>query len=140
MLLEAQGSTDGRLDWLIMGLGVNISSHPQDTTYPATDLQEMGSGAIEPALLLRNFLSAFSPLYDAWTKFGFSAIGPIWNSHAVGLGREIEVRLDQGTVAGRFLSLGDDGALVLELSNGQTRRIAAGEVFFPWLFPALAGS
>ncbi len=139
LLLEARSGADGGLAWLVMGLGVNIACHPRDMPYPATDLLEMGAKPTKPGELLEMFLSAFKPLLEAWTRNGFPAIAPAWLERAVGIGQEIEIRLDRENLGGRFHALDPDGALVLELPSGATRRIAAGEVFFPNLEPALAG-
>ena len=140
LLLEAQSGPNGGLAWLVIGLGVNIVSHPPETRYPATDLCEMGAENVAPGELLAAFLSAFGPLLGAWELAGYQGIEAAWNKRALGIGREIEVVLDNATLRGRYRSLDKDGALVLELAGGGTRRISAGEIFFPGFNPAMAGT
>ena len=125
ILLEAQPG------FVVLGIGVNIASHPQGTPYPATDLVAAGAAPIAPQALLERLLAAFAPLYDRWERDGFAALLPGWHRRAAGLGEAIEVRLERETLVGTFLDLEPDGTLRLGLSDGSERRIAAGDVYFP---------
>ncbi len=125
LLLEAEPG------FLVLGIGVNIARHPEDTPYPATDLVSEGAAALPPQALLERFLAAFAPLHAAWEAAGFAALLPGWRRRAAGVGEAIEVRLERETVTGLFQDLGPDGTLRLALSDGTERRIAAGDVYFP---------
>jgi BirA family transcriptional regulator, biotin operon repressor / biotin---[acetyl-CoA-carboxylase] ligase len=125
ILLEAQPG------FVVLGIGVNIASHPVDTPYPATDLLAAGAAPIAPQALLERLLSAFAPLYENWERAGFASLLPAWRRRAAGLGEAIEVRLERETLAGTFLDLEPDGTLRLGLSDGTERRIAAGDVYLP---------
>ncbi len=59
--------------FVVLGIGVNIASHPADTPYPATDLVAAGAAPIAPQALLERLLAAFAPLYDSWERAGFAA-------------------------------------------------------------------
>ena len=125
ILLEAQPG------FLVLGIGLNIASHPADTPYPATDLVAEGAAPVAPQALLERLLAAFAPLYEAWERDGFGGLLPAWRRRAAGLGSAIEVRLERETLSGIFKELEPDGALRLALSDGTERRIAAGDVYFP---------
>lgn len=130
ILLEAQGPDSGP-GFVVLGIGVNIVSHPPQTPYPVTDLLACGAAPIAPRALLDRLLAAFAPLYAAWEAGGFAAIEPRWRARAVGIGSEIEVRLQDSALRGVFRDLDCDGALRLGLADGSERRIAAGDVYFP---------
>ena len=125
ILLEAQPG------FVVLGIGVNIASHPADTPYPATDLVAAGAAPITSQALLERLLAAFAPLYDSWEGAGFAALLPAWRRRAAGLGQPIEVRLERETLTGTFRDLEPDGTLRLTLSDGTERRIAAGDVYLP---------
>lgn len=125
ILLEAQPG------FVVLGIGVNIASHPADAPYPATDLVAAGAAPIAPQAVLERLLTVFAPLYDRWERDGFAGLLPAWRRRAAGLGETIEVRLERETLAGTFLDLEPDGTLRLGLSDGSERRIAAGDVYFP---------
>lgn len=131
VLLETQAGPDGRPDFLVLGIGVNLADHPAGTSYPATDLRAEGAGLIAPQALLERLLAAFSPLYDVWEAEGFGALLPAWRRRAAGLGERIEVRLEREAVSGIFRDLAPDGTLLLALADGSERRISAGDVYFP---------
>jgi BirA family biotin operon repressor/biotin-[acetyl-CoA-carboxylase] ligase len=131
LLLEAGTKPDGGLDWLVLGMGVNIVSHPETGLYPTTDLVASGGPALSPRALLDRFLGTFAPLYEQWRKSGFMTVRDAWLEHAAGLGAEIVARLEREEVVGHFADLDPDGTLVMALESGETRRIAAGDIFFP---------
>jgi BirA family biotin operon repressor/biotin-[acetyl-CoA-carboxylase] ligase len=125
ILLETQPG------FLVLGIGVNIASHPADTPYPATDLVAEGAAPLSPQALLERVLGAFAPLYDRWEAEGFAALLPAWRRRAAGLGAPVDVRLEREILSGIFKDLEPDGTLRLALADGTERRIAAGDVYFP---------
>lgn len=131
ILLETQGAEQGAEGFVVLGMGVNIVSHPSGTPYPVTDLQEAGAAPIGPRTLLDRLLAAFAPLYNAWEASGFAAIEPLWRRRALGIGQSIEIRLQDTALQGVFRDLDRDGALRLALADGSERRISAGDVYFP---------
>ena len=131
ILLEAGTRPDGRLDWLVVGMGVNIRSHPPAGLHPTTDLVASGGPSLMPRELLDRFLQKFGPLYDAWRDGGFQAIRSDWLAFAAGIGERVVARLEREEVAGAFADLDPDGSLVMRLDGGHERRIAAGDIFFP---------
>jgi BirA family biotin operon repressor/biotin-[acetyl-CoA-carboxylase] ligase len=141
ILLESATSANGPA--LVIGLGVNIVSHPEQTLYPVTDLLEQGAAPITAADLMDRFLQRFAHHYDAWDKGGFPAVLPAWRGRAIGIGSEIVVRLETETLTGKFTDLDADGTLLLEQSGSGTRRIAAGDIFLPGMTapaaPAIRG-
>ena len=129
MLIEAESSA-AALDWLVLGVGVNVASAPAGTEFPAVALSERGSGIAVEALL-----AAFADDFLAWTRLweqdGFPPVRHAWLARARGLGQAITVRLPKTTLRGTFIDLDADGALILqEMPAGETRRITAGDVFF----------
>jgi len=128
ILLESQSSTPGRLDWLVAGFGLNIVSHPDAVEYPASDLRAEGASTTARAML-EAYLESFARWRARWRSEGFAPVRNAWTGLAVGLGRDIKVRLTDETLDGRFRALNDDGGLVLELADGSLRVITSGQVF-----------
>ncbi|HVI92044.1 MAG TPA: biotin--[acetyl-CoA-carboxylase] ligase [Dongiaceae bacterium] len=138
ILLESAGATSAAGPALVIGLGVNIASHPEQALYPVTDLMAQGAEPISPVDLLERFLQRFAHYYAAWEKGGFPAILPAWRARAIGIGSEIVVRLEAETLTGKFADLDADGTLLLEQAAGGTRRIAAGDIFLPGMMAPAA--
>jgi BirA family biotin operon repressor/biotin-[acetyl-CoA-carboxylase] ligase len=128
ILLESENAASDRVDFVVAGIGVNIAAAPEDVEFPATSLAAEGVAGITPAVLLGGFVRHFDIWARRWREAGFAPVRAAWLARASGLGERVRVRLERGTLFGRFLDLDADGALVLEGEGGR-RRIAAGEVF-----------
>jgi BirA family transcriptional regulator, biotin operon repressor / biotin---[acetyl-CoA-carboxylase] ligase len=131
-----EGAHAGDRFTAVIGCGVNIASHPQDTPYPSVHL-----GASDAGVNVQNFFNALSDAFarrlDLWHRgAAFAEIRKDWLSLAAGLGRRIVVRLPAGEIDGVFDSLDNEGALVLLDDAGKRRQISAGEIFFPGLVPS----
>ncbi len=123
----------GQVDALVLGIGVNVASHPHDAAWPATDLVSVGAQvALEQ--LLERLTAALDRWIAVWRREGFAPVRERWLAMALARGEPVELRLEGRVVAGRFLDMDAEGALVLGSPNGSaTQRIRAGEVFFPGL-------
>ncbi len=127
-LLESSARADGLVEWLAIGIGVNLTSHPnldEPETIALADVTEAPS----PAEALRHLAAGFAKWYGTYQTEGFSALRGPWLARARGLGEPIMVRLPKETLKGRFTGIDEAGALLLE-SDGALRKITAGEVFF----------
>ncbi len=131
ILLEAQLSGDRDLDWLVLGIGINVKSYPRDLDPPATSLHFEGAPPdLGPEAVLEAFSRHFLSWTNRWLEDGFAPIRTAWLRHAKGVGEPIEVRLPGETLEGVFKDLDPNGALRLELPGGETRSVTAGDVFF----------
>ena len=128
ILLESETAASDRVDFVVIGIGVNIAHAPRDVEFPATSLAAEGVTGITPAVLLEDFVRHFAGWVRRWRAEGFAPVRAAWLAAASGLGERVRVRLERQTLLGRFQGLDDDGALVLDAAEGR-RRIAAGEVF-----------
>ncbi|MBT3238969.1 MAG: biotin--[acetyl-CoA-carboxylase] ligase [Rhodospirillaceae bacterium] len=129
ILLESEAPALGGIEWLVVGAGLNIISHPDDTEYPATSLIAEGGVKVTQEQMLETFCLRFLAGMVTWKNLGFEPIRRAWVKRAHGLGKEITVRLERETLVGEFTRLDEDGALIL-LHNGAERRITAGDVYF----------
>jgi len=129
ILLESEAA-GGLAGAAVLGIGVNVASHPRGLPYPATSLAAAGARTTVEA-----FLEALAPRllhwYRRWTREGFAPVRERWLELAVGLGEPIEVRLPQEVLRGRFESIDASGALDLVLLDGRRRRVTAGDIFLP---------
>ena len=130
ILLESRSGPDGTLDFLILGIGVNLRHFPEDTSFPATSLHFEGATEVEVVALLEAFSRSFMSWVNRWLDDGFAPVRRAWLHHAHGLGEEIEVRLPRETLKGTFKDLDARGVLVLELPDGARREISAGDIYF----------
>ncbi len=118
---------ESRIDWIVIGIGVNLTSHPAETSYLATDLVAAGASlAADEALAV--LLGRLDHHYQRWLGAGFADIRAGWLARAQGLGEPIAVRLDTDRVDGIFGGLDDSGALEVIRADGTLCVITAGDV------------
>lgn len=111
-----------------IGFGVNCVSHPEGTTYPATDLAAAGVST-SAAQVLAALAAAMNARLAQWhAGENFHQIRADWLARASGLGEPIRVRLPDRDLSGHFCGLDDNGHLLLG-DGSEIIAIAAGDVF-----------
>jgi len=111
-----------------IGIGVNCAHHPDDTRYPATDLVSAGA-VVAPERLADVLSAAMQRRLAQWQRGArFADIRADWLKRAANLGKEIQVRLPERELTGRFEGVDELGRLLLRGPSGPTV-ITAGEVF-----------
>lgn len=123
ILLESAIAQDGRVEHVVAGIGINIAFAPQlpEMRYPGAAL----GGTVEAALV--RLTQALALRLAEWRRDGFEAIRGAWLAKAGPLGADVDVRLGEELVHGRFAGLDPDGALLLDTSGGR-RKIVSGEL------------
>lgn len=127
MLLEPAGDR-----WLVLGLGVNVvqAPPPAGLNHAACCLADVGYGG-DWGTVLAAFCGRFGQWVARWREEGFAPLRAGWLALAKGQGEPILVRLEGETLTGLFAGLDGDGALLLDQGPAGTRRVLAGDVYFP---------
>ncbi|MEO0363118.1 MAG: biotin--[acetyl-CoA-carboxylase] ligase [Pseudomonadota bacterium] len=131
ILLEGSGSGD-RLDWLAVGIGVNLVAHPPggaDAAHPPTDLLAETGVRLDPAEALARLASAFEGWAATLARKGFAPLREAWLARAARLGERIEARTPSERLSGVFEDVDAAGALVLRTPTGR-RAVHAADVYF----------
>jgi BirA family biotin operon repressor/biotin-[acetyl-CoA-carboxylase] ligase len=127
LLLEARQLSDGHMACVI-GIGLNVESHPADLPYAATSLRELGCEA-RAELALERIHAHMSVWISRWQRGeNFAAIREAWMGHAAALDGRVEVLTSGVTRTGIFRGLDATGQMILETEAGRDV-IAAGDVF-----------
>lgn len=113
-------------EYIILGFGINIISHPQGTLFQATNLQEFGI-FIDQKQFLRLFLNKFTQIYQNWLNFGFSSIIKYWRFNAYNFKKKITVKLDEKKIVGIYEDLDQEGNLLLKV-NDEVLKISAADI------------
>lgn len=130
ILLES-AATGGRLDWLVLGVGINVRHHPGLAgAYPSCALADLGANDLDVERIAARYLDALASCYLRWRAEGFAAIRTAWLKRSLGLGEPVTVALERETIEGRFVDLDSSGALIVETAGGARVVVAAGDVTF----------
>ena len=133
ILLES--ASQGRhLEWLTIGVGVNLVAKPDDTGLeqrglPPTSVVEETSAQVSAEGLLPQLATSFRLIEHLYQTHGFAMVKAEWLTRAARLGEEITARLPREEVTGIFETVDDTGALVLNTREGR-RVIPAADVYF----------
>ena len=119
---------DGALDWIVLGIGLNVVSAPADAVRPATSLAAHGRAPPGPGAALAALTRTLDGWIVRWLGEGFGCIREAWLERAGPAGTEIRVVLPDRSVAGRFGGIDRDGALILDTKTGR-EIVHSGEVF-----------
>lgn len=121
ILAEAKVS-EGRIDHVVLGIGVNLGGGPTDV--PGAT----GVGDVDTAALLSAFLRAFRGRYQPAHPAFAGAVLAAYREVSVTLGAEVRATtVDGRTVQGRAADLDETGSLIIETGTGR-EVVAFGEV------------
>ena len=137
ILLES-GQTNHQ-KWIVIGIGVNLTLHPEGTEYPATHVLEhiLPSDLETPEPIMTGaqaVLAILASRFDHWRHMlvtnGFEPIADAWSVRAHNVPGPVTVRLPHESFEGDALGLDANGALRVRLAGGTIRDVHAGDVFF----------
>jgi len=131
ILAEASSSSSG-LDWVVLGLGVNLvtppEALPEGLRATAASVLALTGGRLEPAEAAGAVLARLTVWYDALRADPPSVLRA-WRARAVPWwGRRVELRSGGLVVRGVAEDVDAAGALLLTLEDGSRRTVLSGEV------------
>jgi BirA family biotin operon repressor/biotin-[acetyl-CoA-carboxylase] ligase len=115
LLIDATQTQD-RIDWLVIGIGINIAYAPEVPGRATTSLADHGAEttAIAVAAAVLDHLATW---LDIFQTFGPIRIIPSWLSRAHPIGEQLEVKTPDRKTAGAFAGLSPTGELLLRVEN-----------------------
>ena len=113
-------------DATIMGIGLNVLEAPSNAAYKTTTVvANSGIASVDGARDI--LLDRLAHHLSSWQVDGFPPIREQWLNRSYPVGAAIRANAGGQPVAGHFAGLDEDGALLLDTSEGR-QRIVAGEV------------
>lgn len=131
ILLETSGRGPF-IDWLSVGVGVNLAQAPGDVTdalFPPVALASVMQETVPATEFLGYLAGAFATQEKKLESFGFLRIREDWLKQAARLGEVITARTQREEISGVFDTIDADGNLVLITAKGP-RAIPAADIYF----------
>ena len=126
MLVELEAEAD-RVFFIALGMGINVNNDPSGAEPGASSLKKITGREVSRKDLLARFLKEFSH----WMKKAdFDHVISEWKKHTVTLGRHVRIVTQQAESEGLAVDVDENGALVLELADGERKKIVYGDCFF----------
>ncbi len=131
ILTELSAEVD-RVNFVIMGIGINVNTPLDDFPLPlqdrATSLQAEVGRALSRVDLLQKLLLRIENWYKAFLRDGFAPLRRRWKELALVLGKGVQVIGPDETLSGVAVDVDDFGALLVQVPEGPVRRVLAGDV------------
>lgn len=119
----------GPYDFWIMGVGINVVSHPDlgVSGYATAGLNALGAKTDRIAVL-KKFIANWNTLLYIYRQEGFTLLKQIWVNNAYNLNKPIVIQQENNNKSGIFAGIDDNGCLLLK--NGQMiETVIAGDMF-----------
>lgn len=147
ILLEMNSEAD-RVNWLILGIGINYSQTEDDFPAEIRDravsiLSASGSGSpqrkstdVQPGrlTLIRALLREIDEIYQDILGGNNGVILDEWRKYSVTLGKEVRFSLRNTEYTGVAADITDSGSLLVDCSDGIRRELLSGEISIRGIF------
>ncbi len=131
-ILTELGAEMERINYLVMGAGINVNQDRKDFLEEfrdsATSLKIEAGRFLPRTGLLQACLVEFERWYDVWLTRGFTPVLDKWKEMTVSLSCPVRVSTLNQFWEGWAEDIDADGALLLRLPNGESMRFISGEV------------
>jgi BirA family transcriptional regulator, biotin operon repressor / biotin---[acetyl-CoA-carboxylase] ligase len=127
ILVETGVAANHALDWICIGIGVNIATKPSLPDRVTACLAEYLPAPPAPEILAAQLLQNLAHWHDLRLAQGFAPIREAWLRHAPALGAPVSVKRDGALIEGNFAGLSPEGGLKLAKGR-EVQLILAGEI------------
>ena len=125
MLSELEAEAD-RVFFISIGMGINVNNDPSEAEPGASSLKKIAGREISRKELLARFLEAFS---DRMKNPILRDVISEWKKYTVTLGRQVRIVTQREESEGLAVDVDENGALVLELADGEPKKVIYGDCF-----------
>ena len=120
-----------RVQWLVVGIGVNVNAaaddFPDELRELATSLLIERGDPVPRALFAAALLTALEEWLDRHAAEGFAPVRAAWREMSDTLGRQVRVRVGTADLVGLAEDVDETGALLVRTASG-LERVVAGDV------------
>jgi BirA family biotin operon repressor/biotin-[acetyl-CoA-carboxylase] ligase len=130
-ILTEMAAEPDRVQWVVLGLGVNLNAAeedlPPELRDQATSLAAARGAAVPRALFAAALLARLEAWLDRHAAEGFAPVREAWRALSGTLGRQVRVVTGEGELVGVAEDVDETGALLLRGAAG-VERVIAGDV------------
>jgi BirA family biotin operon repressor/biotin-[acetyl-CoA-carboxylase] ligase len=109
VLIDSELGADGWVDWVVIGVGVNLAAAPAVAGRATACLADAGV-----RVAAADFAARLMDELDRWRPAGFASVRAAWLQRAHPVGTRLRVQRGDEVIEGAFLGLTEDGRLRLE--------------------------
>jgi len=129
ILIESSASGQGYLDYVIIGIGMNLLSSPPDAQFTATSLKQEFGISVTVETAMQSLAKNVKIRIEGWDVDNFAPIQKEWTSCAWGLGKIRHIHTAQHDFSAKLIALDAQGGLKVLLPSGEEKTIVAADIF-----------
>lgn len=129
ILIESSAAPGLKTDFIVIGIGINLTHFPLDAKFPATSVVAETGNTVDAATAFKILSHSLGQRLTAWLPDKNAKLMKEWRDCAWGLGMRREIRTGSDTFHATLIGVEDDGGLRLRLDDGNEKQLYAGDVF-----------
>ena len=136
-VLAEMGCSRGKVDYLIMGVGVNLNlsdgfvrREMKDVSDRVASLSTLLGGDVDREEFAARLIDALDGFYRVFSESGPGAVTALWSEKWGFVGREISIDAGGEILRGTVERVDENGFLCLRVAGGGLEKVVAGDVLF----------
>jgi BirA family biotin operon repressor/biotin-[acetyl-CoA-carboxylase] ligase len=127
ILTEVKAHPD-KLDYLILGIGVNVNTPVSKLPVTSTSLKDIKESPIDRRALFSAILFEFEARYNELKDKGFGCLREECKKYSILMGNKVKITMHDRIIEGIAEDIDEIGALVIAGPGGEKQRIFSGDV------------
>jgi BirA family biotin operon repressor/biotin-[acetyl-CoA-carboxylase] ligase len=127
VLTEMNAETD-KINFVIIGIGININTKKEDLPKGATSIMEELGRELSRVEAVRSIFKNLDKYYKLFKSGDVGEIIKEYKEFSNFLGTRVQVAYHDTKIEGYAIDVDNDGALILRMDSGLNERILAGDV------------
>lgn len=124
-------SRENQPEYVIVGIGINanMTEFPEEIRETATSLYLEKGEQADRENVIAKIMAAFEIYYKKFLEtLDLSLLKEEYDSRLINLGRQVTVLAPSGSYSGICRGIDMEGELLVDLADGQQKRVSSGEV------------
>lgn len=127
-ILTESGITGGKLNFIVVGIGVNLNNDVKDELLGSTSIRIELNQEVSKQEFTKTLLSLLEKEYKRFLKKGLKDVLKDWRALSNDIERDIVIRIgNEEDVRGSVLDVDENGCLVVQDNKGKKRRIVSAD-------------
>jgi len=127
-ILAATSLRGGRIDYALIGIGINVLGGAQELPTGATTIEAATAVTTTPNEVLQGVLARFDEVYAAFVAADGRPPLDEWLARAALLGEVVTLEDASRTHTGTYVGVAQDGSLLLQEPGHPVRKVVAGDL------------
>ncbi len=127
ILTEMSAELD-RVNFIVLGIGINVNSDPRELPPGSTSLKEIAGKEVSRLNFARDLLKTLEHDYLRFKKEDFQGLAKEWEDFSVASGKRVVATVSGRKIQGQATGIDADGVLWIRRDDGLQEKVVAGDL------------